>query len=99
MRMSDCSSDLCSSDRIRGASFLLQEDGPRAFAPGRMPSHTLNPAMARFADGRAMVYGTMGGEGQPQTQSAVFSRYAMFGQKLQAAATADRKSTRLNSSH
>lgn len=74
----------------RGASFLLQDDGPRALAPGRMPFHTLNPAMARFADGRAMVYGTMGGEGQPQTQSAVFSRYAMFGQKLQAAVTAPR---------
>ena len=37
-----------------------------------------------------MVYGTMGGEGQPQTQSAVFSRYAMFGQPLQAAVTAPR---------
>jgi gamma-glutamyltranspeptidase len=37
-----------------------------------------------------MVYGTMGGEGQPQTQAAVFSRYAMFGQELQAAITAPR---------
>ena len=46
--------------------------------------------MARFADGRRMVYGTMGGEGQPQTQSAVFTRYAMFGQPLQAAVTAPR---------
>ena len=46
--------------------------------------------MALFADGRRMVYGTMGGEGQPQTQSALFSRYAMFGQKLQAAVTAPR---------
>jgi len=74
----------------RGASFLLQGEGPRLLAPGRMPFHTLNPAMARFADGRGMVYGTMGGEGQPQTQSAVFSRYAMFGHKLQAAVTGPR---------
>jgi gamma-glutamyltranspeptidase len=37
-----------------------------------------------------MSYGTMGGEGQPQTQAAVFSRYAMFGQGLQAAVTAPR---------
>ncbi|WP_336341151.1 gamma-glutamyltransferase, partial [Stenotrophomonas muris] len=44
----------------------------------------------RFDDGRSMVYGTMGGEGQPQTQAAVFSRYAMFGQGLQAAVTAPR---------
>ena len=37
-----------------------------------------------------MVYGTMGGEGQPQTQSAVFSRYAMLGGGLQHAVTAPR---------
>jgi gamma-glutamyltranspeptidase/glutathione hydrolase len=74
----------------RGASFRLDDAGPRALAPGRKPFHTLNPAMARFADGRTMVYGTMGGEGQPQTQAAVFSRYAMFGQGLQAAVTAPR---------
>jgi gamma-glutamyltranspeptidase/glutathione hydrolase len=37
-----------------------------------------------------MVYGTMGGEGQPQTQAAVFSRYAMYGQGLQQAVTAPR---------
>jgi gamma-glutamyltranspeptidase len=46
--------------------------------------------MALFNDGRRMVYGNMGGEGQPQSQSAVFSRYAMFGQGLQAAITAPR---------
>ncbi|WP_341702469.1 gamma-glutamyltransferase family protein [Ferrovibrio sp.] len=74
----------------RGSSFTLDGNGPRLLAPGRMPFHTLNPAMARFVDGREMVYGTMGGEGQPQTQSALFSRYAMFGQKLQAAVTAPR---------
>ncbi|MBX9759780.1 MAG: gamma-glutamyltransferase family protein [Beijerinckiaceae bacterium] len=74
----------------RGASFLLDGDGPRVLAPGRKPFHTLNPAMARFDDGRFMVYGTMGGEGQPQTQSALFSRYAMFGQGLQQAITAPR---------
>ncbi len=74
----------------RGSSFLLQDDGPRALRPGRKPFHTLNPAMAMFDDGRRMVYGNMGGEGQPQSQSAVFSRYAMFGQGLQAAVTAPR---------
>lgn len=74
----------------RGSSFLLQDDGPRALRPGRKPFHTLNPAMALFNDGRRMVYGNMGGEGQPQSQSAVFSRYAMYGQGLQAAITAPR---------
>jgi gamma-glutamyltranspeptidase/glutathione hydrolase len=74
----------------RGASFALDGAGPRLIGAGRKPFHTLNPAMALFDDGRRMVYGTMGGEGQPQTQSAIFSRYAMFGQGLQAAVTAPR---------
>jgi gamma-glutamyltranspeptidase len=74
----------------RGASFALSGSGPRVIGAGKKPFHTLNPAMALFSDGRRMVYGTMGGEGQPQTQSAVFSRYAMFGQGLQAAVTAPR---------
>ncbi|WP_316979354.1 gamma-glutamyltransferase family protein [Shumkonia mesophila] len=74
----------------RGISFALEEGHPNRLAPGRRPFHTLNPALARFDDGRVMTYGTMGGEGQPQTQAAVFSRYALFGQPLQAAVTAPR---------
>jgi oxamate amidohydrolase len=74
----------------RGASFLVSGTGPRLLAPGRKPFHTLNPALAKFDDGRTMVYGTMGGEGQPQTQAALYTRYAMFGQPLQAAVTAPR---------
>ena len=74
----------------RGSSFKLTEGGWNALKPGRKPFHTLNPALARFDDGRTMVYGTMGGEGQPQTQAAVFSRYAMYGQGLQQAVTAPR---------
>ena len=46
--------------------------------------------MARFKDGRVMAYGAMGGDGQPQSQAAVFSRYGLFGQGLQAAVTAPR---------
>ncbi|WP_156840307.1 gamma-glutamyltransferase family protein [Novosphingobium aquimarinum] len=74
----------------RGSSFRLAESGWNALQPGRKPFHTLNPALAAFEDGRVMAYGTMGGEGQPQTQAALFSRYAMFGQDLQAAISAPR---------
>ena len=76
----------------RGASFAIGADANpvRRLAPGAKPFHTLNPALAQFEDGRTMVYGTMGGEGQPQTQAAVFSRYAMFGQDLQEAIAAPR---------
>ena len=74
----------------RGVSFSLAEQAVNRLHPGRKPFHTLNPALARFADGRVMAYGTMGGEGQPQTQAAVFTRYAYFGQELQPAVSAPR---------
>lgn len=74
----------------RGISFSLDPEALRGLAPGRKPFHTLNPALARFRDGRTMVYGTMGGEGQPQTQAAVFSRYAFHHMPLQQAISAPR---------
>ena len=37
-----------------------------------------------------MVYGTMGGEGQPQTQAMLFARYVLHGQDLQKAVNAPR---------
>jgi gamma-glutamyltranspeptidase/glutathione hydrolase len=74
----------------RGCAFRLTGDGPNVLAPRRKPFHTLNPAFARFPDGRTMVYGAMGGEGQPQTQAALFTRYACYGQDLQEAITAPR---------
>ncbi len=74
----------------RGVSFSLAEGALNVVRPGRRPFHTLNPAMASLADGRLMVYGTMGGEGQPQTQAAIFARHARFGQELQRAVTAPR---------
>ncbi|MDQ8023264.1 MAG: gamma-glutamyltransferase [Moraxellaceae bacterium] len=74
----------------RGASFTLTPTGPNALLPGRLPFHTLNPALAQLKDGRVLAYGTMGGEGQPQTQAAVFTRHVLFGQDMQAAVTAPR---------
>jgi len=74
----------------RGTTFSLDPKAHNYLRPRMRPFHTLNPAMARFKDGRTMVYGTMGGEGQPQTQAAVFSRYAWLNTELQAAVTAPR---------
>ena len=74
----------------RGISFGLDVGSPQALEPGRRPFHTLNPAMASFDDGRHMVYGTMGGEGQPQTQAAIFTRYANEMMPLQKAVSAPR---------
>jgi gamma-glutamyltranspeptidase/glutathione hydrolase len=74
----------------RGSSFQLDPASHLALEPGRKPFHTLNPALAKLADGRTMVYGNMGGDGQPQSQAAVFSRFAMFGDDLQQAVTKPR---------
>ena len=74
----------------RGSSFSLDPKALNALEPGRRPFHTLNPALAALKDGRVMAYGTMGGDGQPQTQAAVFTRHVMFGQPLEQALDAPR---------
>jgi gamma-glutamyltranspeptidase/glutathione hydrolase len=66
----------------RGSSFSLQPGALNYLAPGRLPFHTLNPALAVLQDGRIIAYGCMGGDGQPQTQSAVFTRYVDFREPL-----------------
>ncbi|QIL88480.1 gamma-glutamyltransferase [Microbulbifer sp. SH-1] len=58
----------------RGLGFSRDPSSRNCLAPGKKPFHTLNPAMANFADGGRAAYGTMGGEGQPQTQAAIFTR-------------------------
>ncbi|MGI8525702.1 MAG: gamma-glutamyltransferase family protein [Pseudolabrys sp.] len=74
----------------RGASFSLDPKALNALAPGALPFHTLNPALAVLKDGRIMAYGTMGGDGQPQTQAMVFSRHITFRQPLEVALDAPR---------
>ena len=74
----------------RGASFSLDKNAANPLEPGRLPFHTLNPALAVLKDGRVMAYGTMGGDGQPQTQAMLFSRYALFRQPLPEAVDAPR---------
>src|SRR5437660_1152259 len=69
----------------RGASFSLERGALNPLAPGRRPFHTLNPALAVLADGRVVAYGTMGGDGQPQTQAIVFTRHLQFHEPLEQA--------------
>jgi oxamate amidohydrolase len=73
----------------RGMAFSLDSKSIRALAPGRLPFHTLNPAMAQFADGRLMPFGTMGGDAQPQILAQTFSRYRL-GESLARAIDAPR---------
>ncbi len=70
---------------VRGKSFTLDASHHNVLAPGKKPFHTLNPAYAELNDGRRFVYGSMGGEGQPQTQACLFSRYLYQGTSLSSA--------------
>jgi gamma-glutamyltranspeptidase/glutathione hydrolase len=74
----------------RGIGFSLDPASRNPLTPGRKPFHTLNPPLARFADGRIMSYGSMGGDGQPQFQAQVFVRHALFGEEPGIAVDAPR---------
>jgi gamma-glutamyltranspeptidase len=74
----------------RGASFSLDPKAVNPLEPGRRPFHTLNPALAAFHDGRTMAYGSMGGDGQPQFQAQIYTRYADLGEPVLQAIDAPR---------
>ncbi|MFV0279345.1 MAG: gamma-glutamyltransferase family protein [Rhodoblastus sp.] len=63
----------------RGTSFSLDSAHPNALAPGKKPMHTLSAPLCVFGDGRVMSFGAMGGDGQPQFQAQVLSRYLLSG--------------------
>lgn len=64
----------------RGALFTLDPDHPNSLEPGKRPFHTLMPALVMTGENRPyLVLGTMGGEGQPQTQMALLTRMLDFG--------------------
>jgi len=74
----------------RGSFFSLDPSAANALAPAKRTMHTLIPSMY-LEDGRArFVYGTMGGEGQPQTQAAIVTRRLHRGLGPQAAVEAPR---------
>jgi gamma-glutamyltranspeptidase/glutathione hydrolase len=58
----------------RGAYFSLDEQHPNVIAPGKRPVHTLMASMALREERPWLVFGTMGGEGQPQTNVQVLLR-------------------------
>jgi gamma-glutamyltranspeptidase/glutathione hydrolase len=74
----------------RGAFFSLDPAHVNHLAPRKQTAHTLIPSMY-LVDGRPrLVYGTMGGEGQPQTQAALVTRVVDRGLGPQAALEAPR---------
>jgi gamma-glutamyltranspeptidase/glutathione hydrolase len=74
----------------RGASFSLDPAHPNCLAPRKRPAHTLIPSMYLVEGRPRIAYGTMGGDGQPQTQAAVLTRMVLRGLSPQAAVDAPR---------
>lgn len=69
----------------RGSFFSLDDDHVNRLEPGKRTFHTLMPGMMFDGNDLELVYGTMGGEGQPQTSAAVATRYLDFGEDVQEA--------------
>ncbi len=69
----------------RGSSFVLEAGHPNAMGPSKLPMHTLIPALARRDGAPWMVFGTMGGHGQAQTQLQILVRMLVDGDDPQDA--------------
>jgi gamma-glutamyltranspeptidase/glutathione hydrolase len=74
----------------RGSFFSLDAKQANALAPGKRTMHTLIPSMYLEGGRPRFVYGTMGGEGQPQTQAALLTRRIDRGLGPQACVEAPR---------
>ena len=74
----------------RGSFFSLDPKQANALAPGKRTMHTLIPSMYLEGGRPRFVYGTMGGEGQPQTQAALLTRRIERGLGPQACVEAPR---------
>jgi gamma-glutamyltranspeptidase/glutathione hydrolase len=64
----------------RGLGFSLEPGHPAEFGAGRRPPHTLSPALATRGAQLAAVFGTMGGDAQPQILLQVAARLFRHGQ-------------------
>ncbi len=74
----------------RGLGFNLGEGHPAEFQPGHRPPHTLCPAIATSEGALRAVFGTMGGDAQPQVLLQLAARLFYYGQSPAAAVNAAR---------
>nr|WP_240538002.1 gamma-glutamyltransferase family protein [Bradyrhizobium japonicum] len=74
----------------RGAFFALDEHHPNHLLPGKRTFHTLIPALLLRNGKPYLAFGSMGGEGQPQSQAALVTRIVDFGYDVQQAIEAPR---------
>jgi gamma-glutamyltranspeptidase/glutathione hydrolase len=69
----------------RGAYFSLVPGHPNVYAGGKRPLHTLSPPMVLRNGLPELVFGTMGGDGQPQIQIQLLHHIYDRGMNVQAA--------------
>jgi gamma-glutamyltranspeptidase/glutathione hydrolase len=74
----------------RGIGFNLREGHPAELRPGHRPPHTLCPAMATSDGALRAVFGTMGGDAQPQILLQLAARLFHYAQSPAAAVHAGR---------
>ena len=75
----------------RGLGFSIEAGHRAELGPGRRPPHTLTPALATNDDGTlAAVFGTMGGDAQPQILLQVAARLFLHRQSPAVAINAGR---------
>ncbi len=74
----------------RGLGFSLVDGHPAEFGPGRRPPHTLSPALATRSGEFLSVFGTMGGDAQPQILLQIATRLFHHGQSPAQAIAAAR---------
>ncbi len=74
----------------RGMGFALAAGHPAELRAGRRPPHTLSPALATRDGQLASVFGTMGGDAQPQILLQIAARLFHHGQSPSTAIDAGR---------
>ncbi|CCM78918.1 putative gamma-glutamyltransferase ywrD [Rhizobium mesoamericanum STM3625] len=65
----------------RGAAFSPDPTHVNGIAPGKRPFYTLNPGLGLRSGRPALLYGTQGADGQPQTLAMLLTRLIDFGEE------------------
>lgn len=69
----------------RGSFFSLDPASANVLEPQKRSFHTLMPAIVSKAGKPSMLFGTQGGEGQPQTQLSILTAVLDYGMSIQEA--------------